>query len=227
MKKLILLVASAALLAACAPKWTPLYDGKTTEGWTDVHGNPMPAEYWSVVDGAFVSHPDGEYNGVPKDLMTVGVYENFKLKLSFKLEKGGNGGIKYFINPGMFSYESVGFEYQVIDDEHFEEATGVHINNVQTTASLYDVLSANKMGANFEPYEWNDAMIVVKDGHIEHWLNGVKVLELDRFTRAFDMLVTNSKFNDEEGFGKLKGGHIVLQDHGCRVSYRDVMIQEL
>lgn len=226
---MVSIVAASAAMTACAPEWTPLYDWKTTDGWTDVDGNAMPAESWSVVDGAIVSHPDteGEHKGATKDLMSVGTYTDFMLKLSFKLEAGGNGGIKYFINPGTFESPSIGFEYQLIDDENFEDITGIHISNVQTTASLYDIFSADKTKAGFKPYEWNDAMIVVKGGHIEHWLNGVKVLELDRFTHAFDVLVTNSKFKEEKGFGKLQGGHIILQDHGSRVRYRDIMIREL
>ena len=224
----LVFIAVITVMAACAPEWTPLYDGKTTEGWTDVDGNPMPSGIWSVVDGAIVSHPDteGEFKGETKDLMSAGSYSDFMLKLSFMLEPGGNGGIKYFINPGTFTGKSIGFEYQIIDDDNFRR---VHfpITNVQTTASLYDILSSNKMDADYRPYEWNEAMIVVRDGHIEHWLNGVKVLELDRFSHAFDVLVTNSKFNGEEGFGKLEGGHILLQDHGSRVRYRDIMIQKL
>ena len=228
MKRLLIIILSSAAISACAPEWTPLYDGKTLEGWTDVDGQEMPSDYWSVIDGAIVSHPDvdGEFSGATKDLMTTGTYTNFRLKLSFRLEEGGNGGIKYFINPGTFTGKSIGFEYQIIDDDNFRR---VHfpITNVQTTASLYDILSSNKMDADYRPYEWNEAMIVVRDGHIEHWLNGVKVLELDRFSHAFDVLVTNSKFNGEEGFGKLEGGHILLQDHGSRVRYRDIMIQKL
>lgn len=225
----LVFIAVITVMAACAPEWTPLYDGKTTEGWTDVDGKPMPSGIWSVVDGAIVSHPDteGEFKGATKDLMSTGSYSDFMLKLSFMLEPGGNGGIKYFINPGTFSGPSIGFEYQLIDDENFEEISGIHISNVQTTASLYDIMSADKMKADFKPYEWNEAMIVVKGGHVEHWLNGEKVLSLDRFSHPFDVLVTNSKFKNEKGFGKLDGGHIILQDHGSRVRYRDIMIREL
>ena len=148
------------------------------------------------------------------------------LKVQFRLEEGSNGGIKYFINPGKLSSPSIGFEYQLIDDAGFGKMY-FKINNVQTTASLYDLLSANKMKADFKPYEWNEAMIVVKGGKVEHWLNGVKVLEIDRFSESFDRLVVNSKFSEEKGFGKFDGGHILLQDHGSRVHYRNIVIKEL
>ncbi len=222
---------------SCSGGWRPLFDGETLEGWIGVDGQDLPASYWSVVDGAIVSHPSlaeqpseiGDSLAPAsdtRDMMTRAVYSNFKLKVQFRLEEGSNGGIKYFINPGRFSGPSIGFEYQVIDDTVFGKKY-FKINNVQTTASLYDLLSANKMKANFKPYEWNDAMIMVDGGKVEHWLNGVKVLEIDRFSESFDALVVNSKFYGQEGFGKLEGGHILLQDHGCTVYYRDIMIKEL
>lgn len=222
---------------SCTSGWQPLFDGKTLDGWIGVDGQDLPASYWSVVDGVIVSHPSFAEQPAEigdsiapaadtRDLMTKAVYSNFKLKVQFRLEEGSNGGIKYFINPGRFSGPSIGFEYQVIDDTVFGEMH-FKINNVQTTASLYDLLSANKMKANFKPYEWNDAMIVVEGGKVEHWLNGVKVLEIDRFSESFDALVVNSKFAGQEGFGKLDGGHILLQDHGCTVYYRNIMIKEL
>lgn len=231
------MAAACVVAAACSGGWQPLFDGKTLEGWVGVDGQEVPESYWSVVDGVIVSHPKlaeqptgiGDIeapSGDTRDLMTCAVYGNFKLKAQFRLEEGSNGGIKYFINPGRFRSPSIGFEYQIIDDVTFGKLH-FKINNVQTTASLYDLLSANKMKAHFRPYEWNDAMIVVDGGRVEHWLNGVKVLEIDRFSESFDALVINSKFSGDEGFGKLDGGHILLQDHGCTVYYRNIMIKEL
>ena len=237
MKRILGFAAACLTAVACSGGWQPLFDGKTLDGWTGVDGQMPPAGYWSVVDGAIVSHPDlaeqpseiGDSQAPAAetlDLMTQAVYRNFKLKVQFRLEEGSNGGIKYFINPGTFRSPSIGFEYQVIDDTVFGKKH-FKINNVQTTASLYDLLSANKMKAGFRPYDWNDAMIVVDGGRVEHWLNGVKVLEIDRFSESFDALVVNSKFCNDEGFGKLDGGHILLQDHGCTVYYRNIMIKEL
>lgn len=231
MRRISIFILAIAVLTACAPKWTPLFDGSTLQGWTDVDGNEMPEGIWSVIDGAIVSHPDfkkdeKENLTAVRDLMTVGYYTNFKLKVSFRLGECSNGGIKYFINPGELSSPTIGFEFQVIDDDQYG-VKNPPINNVQTTASLYDLLSANKKDANFDVYGWNEAMIVVKDGIVQHWLNGAKVLEIDRFSPAFDLLVKNSKFKNEKGFGKFPGGHIFLQDHGCKVEYRDIMIQEI
>lgn len=221
-------------LASCSPKWQPLFDGNSLDGWISVDGGTIPANIWNVTkDGTIVSHPDStdallltnfSSEKGAMDIITKDEYTNFKLKVSFRMIEGSNGGIKYFINPGTFSSPSIGFEYQVIDDENYSVSHPA-INNVQTTASLYDLLSSNKMNANFHPYEWNDAMIVVDGGKVEHWLNGVKVLEIDRLSTSFDLLVKNSKFRKEQGFGKLEGGHILLQDHGNKVYYRNIMIQ--
>lgn len=239
MKRIITLAAILSLVASCAPKeqWVELFDGKTLAGWAGVDGQPLGENYWAVVDGAIVSHPSMEElpaevgsslapTSDARDLMTVASFSNFKLSVDFLLEEGSNGGIKYFINPGTFSGPSIGFEYQIIDDDKFGEKF-FKINNVQTTASLYDILSSNKKDANFRPYEWNNATIIVDGGIVQHWLNGVKVLEIDRFSESFDRLVVNSKFAKEDGFGKLEGGHIILQDHGCRVRYKNIKIQEL
>lgn len=238
MKRLIIIAAALCALTACSGRWVPLFDGKSLEGWTDTAGQDMPANYWSVVDGVIVSHPDLDdlpddvkktlaTSAGSRDLMSTGSYKNFRLKFSFRLEEGSNGGIKYFINPGKLSSPSIGFEYQLIDDLKFRDMSDYPLNNVQTTASLYDILSANKKDADFRIYEWNEGMIVVKDGIVQHWLNGVKVLEIDRYSTSFDLLVNNSKFRKEEGFGKFPEGHIILQDHGCKVFYRDIMIQEI
>ena len=178
MKRLAIFAAALLTLLSCTKGWTPLFDGKTLDGWTGVDGQDVPANYWSVVDGAIVSHPSIDElpagvgdNLAPtsdsKDIMTKAVYKNFMLKVQFRLEEGANGGIKYFINPGTFSGPSIGFEFQLIDDVNFGKMY-FPINNVQTTASLYDLLSANKMKADFQPYEWNEAMIVVEGGHVEH-----------------------------------------------------------
>ena len=237
MKRLFISVLAVLAFVSCSGGWQSLFDGKTLEGWIGVDGQELPASYWSVVDGVIVSHPKlaeqpagiGDIEAPAedtRDLMTQAVYRNFKLKAQFRLEEGSNGGIKYFINPGTFRSPSIGFEYQIIDDATFGKLH-FKINNVQTTASLYDLLSANKTKADFRPYEWNDAMIVVDGGKVEHWLNGVKVLEIDRFSESFDRLVVNSKFCNDEGFGKLDGGHILLQDHGCTVYYRNIFIKEL
>ena len=237
MRRILGMAAACMMAVACSGGWQPLFDGQSLDGWIGVDGQEVPPSYWSVVDGVIVSHPKlaeqpAEIGDIEapaddtRDLMTRSVYGNFKLKAQFRLEEGSNGGIKYFIDPGRFRGPSIGFEYQIIDDATFGKLH-FKINNVQTTASLYDLLSANKMKANFRPYEWNDAMIVVDGGRVEHWLNGVKVLEIDRFSESFDRLVVNSKFCNDEGFGKLDAGHILLQDHGCTVYYRNIMIKEI
>ena len=226
MKRLFGLAIAVFAAVSCSGGWQPLFDGKTLEGWRGVDGEDVPASYWNVVDGTIVSHPTLEEVPGTKDIITEKTFRDFMLKVQFRLEEGSNGGIKYFINPGKLSSPSIGFEYQLIDDAGFGKMY-FKINNVQTTASLYDLLSANKMKADFKPYEWNEAMIVVKGGKVEHWLNGVKVLEIDRFSESFDALVVNSKFSEEKGFGKFEGGHILLQDHGSRVHYRNIVIKEL
>ena len=204
--------------------WTPLFDGKTLEGWRSVREDKIPEKGWTVEDGVLtVNAVPGERGG---DLMTAKAYENFMFSLEFKLTERANSGIKYFINPGTFKDPSIGCEYQVLDDSlHPDAKLGVAGN--RTAASLYDLIRADKENANFQLYEWNTALIIVNGDHVEHWLNGVKVLEYDRNSQEFNALVKYSKFRNFEGFGNFKTGHILLQDHNDTVHYRNIRIKEL
>ena len=179
---------------------------------------------WAVEDGILVVNPvPGERGG---DLMTVKTYGDFLLSAEFQLTEGANSGIKYFINPGTFSDPSIGCEYQILDDDvHPDAKLGVAGN--RTTASLYDLIPADKSAVEFHPYDWNTAMILVRGDHVEHWLNGVRVVSYDRNSQEFDALVRYSKFRSREGFGDFPSGHILLQDHIDKVFFRNIRIKEL
>lgn len=204
--------------------WKDLWDGKTSAGWTSVKGGGFPEKGWAMEDGVLIANPVKRQRG--GDIITEKTYQDFALSLDFKLTEGANGGIKYFVNPGTFQDPSIGCEYQVLDDEKHRDAK-LGIGGNRTAASLYDLIKADKSNADFKLYDWNTALLVVKGNKVEHWLNGVKVLEYERNTPAFNTLVQRSKYKDFEGFGNFKSGHILLQDHMDTVYYRNIKIKEL
>lgn len=196
--------------------WKLLFDGKTSTGWKGAQLEIFPDSGWVIKDGVLTVLV-GKRSG---DIITVDQYSSFELSLEFKLTPGANSGIKYFVQPGT----SLGLEYQILDDElHVDARQGVGGN--RTLASLYDLIPAETKRSN-PVGEWNQARIVVQGNHIEHWLNNKKVVEYDRGSQCFRALIQKSKYKDIENFGLHAKGHILLQDHGDAVSYRNIKIRE-
>ncbi len=161
------------------------------------------------------------------DIVTTRKYKNFMLKVDFKITEGANSGVKYFVdtelNKGAGS--SIGCEFQILDDEkHPDAKLGVKGN--RKLGALYDLIPApdNKP---FKKKEFNTAMVIVKGNHVEHWLNGVKLLEYDRNNAMWNALVAYSKYHDWPNFGNAAEGYILLQDHGDEVWFKNVKIKEL
>jgi len=215
--------ASAESVVLCADNSaccdTPLFDGKTSTGWRSVKGPDFPSDGWEIKDGVITVL--GKKAG---DIITTKKFSNFDLRFEFKLTPGGNSGVKYFIDPE--KTKSVGYEFQVLDDDKHPDAK-LGINGNRTVGSLYDILPASKDKKVKPIGEWNEGRIVVKGDHGEHWLNGEKVVEYDRTSPEFKAHFEESKFKKEAGFCTRKGGHILLQDHGDVVSFRNLRIKEL
>jgi hypothetical protein len=246
MKTIRCLFAGVVILAACAfaqkssdvsnilsekeikDGWKLLFDGKTTKGWRGAYKTGFPEKGWEVRDGMLIVQPSGggeAANG--GDIVTMDEYRSFDLTVDFKLTEGANSGIKYFVTeqqpqtPG----SAIGLEYQLLDDARHPDAK-LGINGNRTLASLYDLMPATNKKPN--PIgEWNTARIVVKDKHVEHWLNGVKVLEYERGGKEFLAHKAESKFKDRKDFGEAPKGRILLQDHGNQVFFRNVKIRVL
>ena len=192
--------------------WNLLFDGKTTNNFKSKSGEPK----WRIADGIMTICPGGERTG---DIYFVDTYGNFDLKLDFNVTEGANSGIKYLVG------ENGAFEYQILDDEkHADAKKG--INGNRTVASLYDMLPTQNKVVN-PPGQWNHARIVVNGKHVEHWLNGIKVLEFDRGSERFKKHLALSKFKNIKGYGQSAEGGIFLQDHRNEVSFRNIKIKEL
>lgn len=215
--------------------WKLLWDGRTTTGWRGARLDHFPEKGWAIRDGLLMVEKSGGGESTHGgDIVTTRQYRNFALELDFKLTKGANSGIKYFVdtelNQGKGS--SIGCEYQILDDKVHPDAKAGTGGN-RTLGSLYDLIKAD--ARYYAPNEkekrlnsgWNRARVVVRGQHVEHYLNGIKILDYVRSTQMWRALVSRSKYVVWPNFGEREEGHILLQDHGDEVSFKNIKIKEL
>ncbi|MDR2809414.1 MAG: DUF1080 domain-containing protein [Tannerellaceae bacterium] len=201
--------------------WKLLFNGKNLDGWTSAGKDLPPSAGWVVENGVLTVQKEGDKRG--GDIITKEQFSDFELKVDFKITAGANSGIKYFF----VRYEKggwLGLEYQLIDDEtHPDAKLGRDGNRRQ--ASLYDMF-APKQNSDKPVGEWNQARIVAKGSQVSHYLNGKKVLSFDRKSEAYRKAYELSKYKGSiPSFGDVKQGHILLQDHGDVVSFRNIKIR--
>jgi hypothetical protein len=225
--------AASGVLAASA-EWEPLFDGASFAGWRGIEGEPIPDGHWTIEDGvvrkvASTNVPTAA-DGQPLvggDIMTVDGYEHFEMTFEWKVAPGANSGIKYNVSRAMSvasqpTTAALGFEYQVLDDDLHPDALN---GETRQAGALYDMIPPMADKQLRPVGDFNTGRIVFVDGHGEHWLNGVKVLEYDVRSDRFDELLAASKYAPVDGFSDLRTGHIVLQDHGDDVWYRNIQIR--
>jgi hypothetical protein len=212
--------------------WKLLFDGKTPNGWVGANKDVFPTQSngWVVRDGTMtiLKSGGGEAANVG-DIVTKEQFGAFDLSFEFKMSTGANSGVKYFVTLNEDTKGSaIGLEYQVLDDAVHPDAK-LGRDGDRTLASLYDLIKANKPARFVRPIgAWNNGRIVVyPNNHVEHYLNGIKVLEYERGSKEFRDLVAISKYVVWKNFGEAKKGHLLLQDHGFEVNFRSIKIKPL
>jgi len=221
--------------AETAAGWRLLWDGQTTDGWRSPKSDAFPKQGWSIKDGVLTVHDNkGEESAGGGDIITKERFPEFELLVDFKLTPGANSGIKYFVQPKLTPIDkktgqptgvgsAIGLEFQILDDERHPDAKLGRDGN-RTIGSVYDLLAASPSKKPSAIGEWNTARIVVRGKHVEHWLNGKLVVEYERGTPEFRAVVAQSKFKNIPDFGEWADGHILLQEHGNKVSFRNLKI---
>jgi len=217
--------------------WKLLWDGKSDEGWRGARLDHFPEKGWKMEDGVLsVESSGGGESAHGGDIVSKKKYKSFILEVDFKITEGANSGIKYFVDPDLNTGagSAIGCEFQILDDKRHPDAKkGVSGN--RTLASLYDLMEADAFLYGMDNRkkrvngvgQWNRARIEVRGTKVAHYLNGVKVIEYERGTQMWKALVAYSKYKDWPAFGEAESGHILLQDHGDEVSFKNIKLLEL
>jgi hypothetical protein len=211
-----------------AAGWRLLWDGKTTDGWRSARREEFPTAGWEVKDGMLViNETGGGESSAAGDIITREKFSDYELSVDFKITEGANSGIKIFVDPALNQGKgsSIGPEFQILDDERHPDAK-LGRKDTRKVGSFYDVMAAPADKVVKPIGEWNNARILADGKQLSFWLNGVKTLEAERGSKEWRDAVADSKFKNFSGFGELPEGHILLQDHGNQVFFRNIKIRD-
>jgi hypothetical protein len=204
--------------------WIWLFDGSNTNQWVSAKSSEFPKGGWTIENKTLVANKGGDKSKRGGDLISRRKFKNFDLRFEFKLTPGANSGLKYFVKKypdGAW----LGCEYQIIDDLGNKDIAEDK-DDKRRTAGLYELFPPSQR--KLKPIgQWNECRIVVNGKHVEHWLNGVKVVDYERGDARFMAAKALSKFKTVEDFGTMAEGYLLLQDHGDESAFRQIRIREL
>lgn len=209
--------------------WKLLWDGKTSDGWRSAKGPDFPKAGWKIDNGLLtINETGGAESAAAGDIITKDKYSEFELSVDFKITAGANSGIKTFVDPSINKGEgsAIGPEFQILDDARHPDAKLGRDGN-RTIGSLYDMKTAPADKKVNPVGQWNNARILSKGKQLTYWLNGVKTIDIERGGKEWRDLVAISKYKVWPNFGELPEGHILLQDHGNQVFYKNIKIRNL
>ena len=213
-------------VAAPVEEWTPLFDGQTFNGWSKYGGGEV-GKAWKIENGELyldAANKAGWQTGDGGDIVTNEEFENYHFNNEWKIAPNGNSGVIFLVHESPeFQYPwQTGPEMQVLDNAGHPDAKIVS----HRAGDLYDLIVSSQ--ETVKPAgEWNQAEIMINQGKLDFFLNGVNIVSTQLFTPEWDALIAKSKFKDMPGFGKYKKGKISLQDHGDVVHFRNLVIKKL
>lgn len=239
---LLLIPIAALLLPACATLesveekdegWITLFDGSSLEGWRGYNGDRMPPG-WAIVNGeltydkANITEADKDYKGTRDIIYAAREFKNFELYLEWKIPPGGNSGILYHAKEGYKRIYIAAPEYQLLDDEGFEKIHDAKLKPDQLTGADYAMYAPDESKKKLKPVgQWNSSRIVFTPERVEHWLNGELLLHFVPWSEDWYARKANSKWKNNQSYGKYRSGYIGLQDHGSALWFRNIKVREL
>lgn len=221
----LLLFLSTLTSAQSTNKWVYVFNGKSVASLRGYKMDSFPGAAWKVEDGALVAQPDA----ANVDLVTKNTFTNFDLRFEWKVSKAGNSGVFYNVQETA-SHESGNgnspnwldnFEMQLLDDIDFNDK-----EPRRSAGSLYDLIAPQNK--KLQPVgQYNTGRLLVNHGHVEQWLNGVKVVQYEIGSPELTRLIAESKYKDNPNFAKSTTGHIMFQHHGQKVWLRNIQVKRL
>ena len=223
------------LLTACSSKkdsdWIYLFDGETTNGWRAYNGETIP-DKWAAVDGNLTFDTElkleEEWSGGGDIIYHKEQFEYFELYLEWKLPKGGNSGVFYHVQEGYNAPYEISPEYQILDDDGWEEINNAKLESWQKSGADYAMHEPNIDNKSLNPAgEWNSSRIIYTKEKAEHWLNGKLLLSFVPYSEDWYSKRNSGKWDDFPDYGKFKNGYIALQDHDTPIWFRNIKIKKL
>ena len=223
------------LLTACSSKkdsdWIYLFDGETTDGWRAYNGETLP-DKWAAVDGNLTFDTElkleEEWSGGGDIIYHKEQFEYFELYLEWKLPKGGNSGVFYHVQEGYNAPYEISPEYQILDDDGWEEINNAKLESWQKSGADYAMHEPNIENKSLNPAgEWNSSRIIYTKEKAEHWLNGKLLLSFVPYSEDWYSKRNSGKWDDFPDYGKFKNGYIALQDHDTPIWFRNIKIKKL
>ncbi|MEL0186472.1 MAG: DUF1080 domain-containing protein [Flavobacteriaceae bacterium] len=223
------------LLTACSSKkdsdWIYLFDGETTDGWRAYNGETIP-DKWAAVDGNLTFDTElkleEEWSGGGDIIYHKEQFEYFELYLEWKLPKGGNSGVFYHVQEGYNAPYEISPEYQILDDDGWEEINNAKLESWQKSGADYAMHEPNIDNKSLNPAgEWNSSRIIYTKEKAEHWLNGKLLLSFVPYSEDWYSKRNSGKWDDFPDYGKFKNGYIALQDHDTPIWFRNIKIKKL
>ena len=211
-------------------EWIYMFDGKTTDGWRGYNNEIMPKK-WEVINGELTFNTElkleKDWDGGNDIIYYKEQFENFELYLEWKLPKGGNSGVFYHVQEGYNAPHNISPEYQILDDDGWEEINNAKLKNWQKAGANYGMHEPNISKKLNPSGQWNSSRIIYDNNKVEHWLNGKIILSFFKHSDDWNKKRNSEIFRDKTDYGKFKKGYIALQDHDTPIWFRNIRIKKL